>query len=218
MTNALRRENGRSAPRIARVRDPIAVIAETLAAARAAARRLAGSAALAPLTAWTPASYLRREAAPSRVVLCAPGDGAESAAAFLRDCAARLLWPPPPADLHHAIEGIRAEMRAPPGPRRRPAPARRRFSSARLLEGRVDRRRAAAALGAGRPLDWIVESPRHVRLTSEELDALAASGVRWSALDPVELVGVYGPASLGRTRRAWSAGFPKGVTVWRAET
>jgi hypothetical protein len=193
------------------VPEPIAIIAESLPAARAAARRLAARAlSIAPLTPCTPASYLRREAAPSRVVLCAPADGT---AEFLRDCAARLLWPPPPADLHRAIAGIRSGADAPLRPRRPPSrPRRRRLLAARLLEGRVDRRRAAAALGAGRPLDWIVESPRHVRLSGRELDALAQSGVRWSALEPVELVAVYGPAGLARSRR-WAKGFA-GVPFW----
>ena len=77
----------------------------------------------------------------------------------------------------------------------------------------MDRRRAEAALEAGRPFDWIVESPRHVRLTDSDLDALAGRGVRWSALEPVDLVGVVGPASLARSRRAWSAGLPR-VPFW----
>jgi hypothetical protein len=197
--------------------EPVAVIAESLRGARIAARRIAESSRLrAPLTACTPASYLRRgESAPSRVVLCASAGSAERAASFLRACAARLLWPAPPGDLHRAIDGIRAGAHAPHGPKRAPAAtARRHVTSARLLEGRVDGRRAALALATGPPLEWIVESPRHVRLTAAQLAALAVRGVRWSALEPVELVAVYGPASVERSRRAWGNGLPKNVPYW----
>jgi hypothetical protein len=195
------------------MREPVAVIAETLRGAREAARRLAADPSLAgPITPCTPASYLRRDSAPSRVVLCAPSD-ASDAAAFLQRCAARLLWPPPHAEMHRAIDGIRAEVAAPR--RIRSAhPRRPHGASARLLEGRVDRRRVDAALAAGRPFDWIVESPRHVRLAGPVLDALVARGVRWSALDPVQLVAVVGPASLAPFRREWGKGLPRGVPFW----
>jgi hypothetical protein len=207
----------RTAPLQSRpVREPVAVIAETLTAAREAARRLAADGRLpGPPTPCTPASYLRRDASPSRVVLCAPSGAASDAAAFLRRCAARLLWPPPHAELHSAIDGIRPEA-GPPRPLKRPPapPWRRHSTSARLLEGRVDRRRADAALDAGKPYDWIVESPRHVLLSDRELDALGERGVRWSALEPVELVGIVGPASLARSRREWGPGLPPGVPFW----
>ena len=196
--------------------EPVAVIAETLRAARSAARRLAEASRLrAPLTPWTPASYLREHAAPSRIVLCAPSRGAARSEAFLRAWAERLLWPAPPGDLHRAIDGIRAGAHAPGPLKRAPAPAgRRRLTSARLLEGRVDRRRATAALEAGRPFDWIVESPRHVRLTSGQLETLAARGVRWSALEPVELVAVFAPAPPARSRRRWARVLGRRVPFW----
>jgi hypothetical protein len=196
---------------------PIAVIAASARAAREAARRLAAESVLSgPLIPCTPASYLSRASAPSRIVLCPPGGS--SAAEFLSRWAERLLWPAPPADLHHAIDGIRPAIRTPRRIGSGAAARRRRHASARLLEGTVDASRAAGALEAGRPFDWIVESARSVRLSRPELARLAASGVRWSALAPVELVGVYGPASLARTRRAWGKGFPRGVPFWTRPT
>jgi hypothetical protein len=192
----------------------VAVIAESLRAARSAARRLAEASRLrGPLTACTPASYLRQDGAPSRIVLCAPARAAQ-AESFLRACAQRLLWPAPPGDLHRAIDGIRAGAHGRP-PKRVPSPsARRRLTSARLLEGRVDRRRASAALEAGRPFDWIVESPRHVRLTSRQLETLAERGVRWSALEPVELLAVFAPAAHARPRREWARVLGRRVPLW----
>ncbi|HEX4440373.1 MAG TPA: hypothetical protein VH854_09910 [Thermoanaerobaculia bacterium] len=196
--------------------EPVAVIAPRVRDARDAARRLeAQPLAGAPLVPCTPASYLRLESGPSRIVLCAPAGEPDRAAAFLRRWADRLLWPAPPSDLHRAIDGIRPAIRSPRrlrGPR--PAAPRRRHASARLLEGTVDAPRAAAALEAGEPLDWIVESARHVRLDARALSELASRGVRWSALEPVELVGVYGPASLARSRASWARGLPRGVPFW----
>jgi len=194
------------------MREPVAVIAESLRLAREAARRLAADADArlpGPPRPFTPESYLRTDAAPSRIVLCVSG-GASAAAAFVEGCAARLLWPPPHAEMHRAIDGIRAEVAAPR--RVRSAHARPpRGASARLLEGRVDRRRAEAALAAGPPFEWIVESPRHVRLAERVLGELAARGVTWSALDPVELVAVAGPATLAPFRREWGKHLPRGV-------
>jgi hypothetical protein len=134
----------------------------------------------------------------------------------LRACAARLLWPAPPGELHRAIDGIRAGAHGRP-PKRAPEPSgRRRLTSARLLEGRVDRRRASAALEAGRPFEWIVESPRHVRLTTVQLARLADRGVRWSALEPVELVAVFAAAPLARSRRDWARMLGRRVPLWSA--
>src|SRR5690349_11750261 len=194
----------------------VAVIAPRVRDAREAARRLSAQAlAGAPLLPCTPASYLRRDSAPSRIVLCAPAGEPAGAVEFLRRWAERFLWPAPHADLHRAIDGIRPVIRAPRRLRgARAAVSRRRQGSARLLEGTVDARRAAGALEAGEPFDWIVESARHVRLDARELAALAARGVRWSALEPVELVGVYVPASLARSRSRWARGLPRGVPVW----
>ena len=199
--------------------EPVAVIAESLRAARSAARRLARASGLrAPLTPCTPASYLRLEAAPSRIVLCASARGAARSESFLRACATRLLWPPPPGDVHQAIDGIRAELGPPRLLKRSAAPPRlRRYTAARLLEGRVDGRRASAALEAGRPLDWIVESPRHVRLTSGQLEELAARGVRWSALEPVELLGVFAPAPVAGPRRSWARVLGRRVPLWSGD-
>ena len=182
--------------------------------ARDAARRLSAASGIrAPLEPFTPASYLRSAAAPSRIVLCAPA-GAANAAAFLRRWTERLLWPAPPAELHDAIDGIRPAIASPRRVRAAPCRARGQRASARLLEGTVDPPRAAGALDAGPPLDWIVESARHVRLSRAELAALASRGVRWSVLDPVEILGVYGMPSLARSRGVWGKALPRRVPLW----
>jgi hypothetical protein len=92
------------------------------------------------------------------------------------------------------------------------------MSAALLLEGPVDRARARAALaaspgGAERPRDWIVESARHVRLSGPLLGALARAGVRWSALEPVEVAAVYAASAVARSlrRRTW---LPARTPVW----
>jgi len=198
--------------------DRIAVIAATDRAARDAARRLSAAPGMrSSLEPFTPASYLRAAGAPSRIVLCAPS-GAANAAAFLRRWAERLLWPAPPSELHDAIDGIRPAI---PSPRRVRAAAESRShgnrAAARLLEGAVDAARAAAALDAGPPLDWIVESARHVRLKRGELAALASRGVRWSVLDPVQLLGVYGVPALARSRAEWGKALPKRIPLWSGD-
>jgi len=197
--------------------DPVAVIAVSARDARHAARRLSAASGLrAPLEPFTPASYLRAAAAPSRIVLCAPS-GAAVAAAFLRRWAERLLWPAPPAELHDAIDGIRPVIASPRRVRARESRAHGHRASARLLEGTVDSPRAAAAFDAGPPLDWIVESARHVRLSRGELAALASRGVRWSVLDPVEILGVYGVPSLARSRGEWGKALPRRVPLWSGD-
>jgi hypothetical protein len=198
--------------------EPVAVIAASARTARDTARRLSAASGIrATFEPFTPASYLHAAAAPSRIVLCAPS-GAADAAAFLRRWTERLLWPAPPAELHDAIDGIRPAIASPRRVRAAPeSRARTERASARLLEGTVDAPRAAAALDAGPPLDWIVESARHVRMSRSELAVLASRGVRWSVLDPVEILGVYGEPSLARSRGEWGKALPRRVPLWSGD-
>ena len=92
------------------------------------------------------------------------------------------------------------------------------MTAALLLEGAVDHIRTRAALaavegaGAG-PRDWIVESVRHVAVPARRLAALERAGIRWCALEPVELLAVCAGAALARSVRnqPW---LPAGTPVW----
>ena len=196
--------------RIARdraARGRVAVLAATAADAASAGREIAARLPSADVEATTLEGYLATPDAPERIVLCVtdrPG-----ARAFLRRAVARLLWPPPHADVFEAVAGLREPHRR-PRRLRTAAPARPSggLPSALLLEGPVDAARARAALRSA-PRDWIVESARHVRLGGRALAALAREGVAWSALEPVELLAVYAPES-----PRGDLGLPPGTPVW----
>jgi hypothetical protein len=191
----------------------IAVVAATAAEARDAAAALPLRTPGSRLVPAALAAYLGDPAAPARIVLCATRGPAGRGLAFLTRASARLLWPAPPADIDAAIGGLRDADHAP----RRGGTARGgRLRAALLLEGPVDAFRTRAAFAAvenAGPRDWIVESARHVRLSGPRLAALARAGVRWSALEPVELVAVYAGAAVARSLRgrAW---LPRRTPVW----
>jgi hypothetical protein len=202
------------APR-AQPEGPVAVVAATAAEARVAAS--------APeLRAGTPgydvfpaalSAYLADPQAPPRVILCATRGPSARGLAFLARASERLLWPAPPADIDAAIGGLRERDfgRSPGRPARH-----ERLRTALLLEGRVDPNRARAALAAverAGPRDWIVESARHVRVTGAGLAALARAGIRWSALEPVELVAVYVSEDVARALRLRKGTSPR-TPVW----
>jgi hypothetical protein len=200
----------------------VAVVAATAAEARAAAAALRMRVTGCAVFPAAFAAYLAEARAPARVILCATRGPAARAASFLERAVARLLWPAPPADIDAAIGGLREPVHSPGLARRARArsaarDARRtpgRLPAALLLEGAVDHARARGALAAaaeGGPRDWIVESPRHVRLRDRTFARLAGAGVRWSALEPIELVAVY--AGRGVVRRG-SSGLPRGTPVW----
>lgn len=188
------------------------------AAEAAIAARLPGAA----LSVRSISGYLATPRVESRIVICPSGSSAARDLAFLRRAASRLLWPAPSADFRNAIAGLRT-----PSPSSRPRIARFRPAragagdtvAALLLEGRVDRTRMRAVLASGSPRDWIVESPGHVELTDRWSRALARAGVRWSALEPVELVAVYAAPALSRLSARWRRLLPPRTPVWvRAET
>jgi hypothetical protein len=197
----------------------VAVIAATEAEARAAAAALL---ARAPGSAFAPATlaaYLATPRAPGRVILCATRGPEARGIDFLERAAARLLWPAPPEDIDAAIGGLRASVSRPRRRPSRPGRGRRpeRAKTALLLEGSVDFARARAALAAvaeAGPRDWIVESARHVEVSARRLASLARVGIRWSALEPIELVAVYAAAAVARSlrRRAW---LPGDTPVWQ---
>lgn len=159
--------------------------------------------------------YLASDGDGRRIVLCPAGRSIQSDLAFLRRVAGRLLWPSPSADLRDAIGGLRAV--ASPATSRSARPPRRSASgvvAALLLEGRVDAARARAVLESSPLRDWIVETPRHVRLPERLGAALARAGVRWSALEPVEVVALFARPELLRARARWRTLLGRGTPVW----
>jgi hypothetical protein len=191
----------------------VAVVAASDREAKAAASALRERIPDSPIAPASLAAYLASPGAPSRVILCATRASAADGLAFLGRAAVRLLWPAPPADIDAAIGGLRDPASERSGLRaRRPG----RPRAALLLEGPVDQARARAALAAvaeAGPRDWVVESARHVRLREHGLAALARAGIRWSALEPAELLAVYAARPVARAlrRRPW---LPRGTPVW----
>lgn len=111
--------------------------------------------------------------------------------------------------MYAAIEGVITGL---PRRRQRPSPpAPGDFATALLLEGEVGPDRARAAL-ASPVRRWIVEHAGRVRLSRKELERLRDSGVEWSALEPVRLLGV---ALAGRTDGSPSGSPFRKAAVWR---
>ena len=195
----------------------IACVAPGLRSALRAARGVGASLPKARVEAFSLASYLAAERAPDRIVLCPAGLSTDADLRFLGLAAGRLLWPGPPRGLRAAIGGILPHGR---GPRRTEAPPRRNTGTgpraALLLEGRVGEPRALSALAASGPRDWIVVSARHVRIPARLHRALALDGIRWSALEPIELVALYATPALARARRKWKSLLPARTRVWIA--
>jgi hypothetical protein len=111
---------------------------------------------------------------------------------FFDEARERLLWRPPAPEVYDAIAGLRTDL----APRRRRV--RRPVSASEaepylLLEGEVTAVRAERAL-ASPVRNWVVEHVGRVRIGERTLVRLAARGVRWSVLWPVELRAVVGPA------------------------
>jgi hypothetical protein len=199
--------------------EPVACLAPDLRLARASSKQIA---ARLPRAALWPASisgYLARPRAPRRIVLCAAGRSPEDDLEFLRRAARCLLWPAPPEDFQDAIGGLRTE-----GARPRRAASSEALSgitglpTALLLEGQVGPGRARAALKSSTARHWIVESPRHVRIPERLRRALGRAGVRWTALEPIEVVALYLSPRLAKRRDAWKRFVPGKTPVWVRES
>jgi hypothetical protein len=198
--------------------ESIACLALRVEEARRASVEIA---ARSPGTVLLPCSlrgYLADTRAPNRIVLCASGPP-DRGVEFLGAAVKRLLWPGVPSGLREAIGGLRVQ----PGRAReeelssRRAVRRREPSSALLMEGLIDERRARAALLSPAPRDWVVESPRHVRIPARWIEALERAGIRWSALEPIEVVALHASPALARERGRWSRWFSRGTPVWIRE-
>jgi hypothetical protein len=169
--------------------------------ARAAARALGGRWKGERIQPTTPAALL---AGPerTRVLLCPEGRANEEDSAFLGEARRRILWPAPDADLAAAVAGLRGEHPAPLLPPTSETGGGRGRKSALLMEGRVTSPRAAKA-ARSQARDWIAESPFHVRLSRRRLRDLAALGVRWFALRPLNVEAVLVSSSNASVIQGW---------------
>jgi hypothetical protein len=158
--------------------------------------------------------YLEAPRPPRRIVICPSGRSVRNDVAFLRRVKRRLLWPPAPGDFRNAIGGLRTRLApvsaAPPSR----FPGERGLTAALLLEGVVGPERARAALAAAPPRNWIVASPRPVRLTPSLGRALERAGIRLWALDPVEVLALYASPALDRAVGQWRRLLPPRTPVW----
>jgi hypothetical protein len=196
--------------------EAIGVIARTERLARSAAPHVRARLARASIRPCSLRGFLADPASPRRIVLCAGGPSPAGGIEFLRHARERLLWPAPAAEFEEAVGGIRAEPAS-----SRPAAALRRIpardgkiAAALLLEGSVGPARARAALASAGPRDWIVEGAKRVRVPDRLFDQLSRAGIRWSALEPVELIAVCVSTELVRTRPRWRRLLPPGTPVW----
>lgn len=194
-------------------RPSVAVVGPSSRVARAAALRLAPRLAAFRVSAYSLGGYLADRKAPARIVIAPAGRGVGGDVAFLEALRRRALWSPPGAELAGAIAGLRGEHDAVPAG---PSPARsgRGRTTALLLEGDVTRSRAAGAVESGAPRNWIVERVQNVRIPAASLARLRALGIRWSVLEPVEVIALAASPDLARSRARWAARLPAGVPVW----
>lgn len=192
------------------MRPTLACVAPALRQAREPALAVAARLSRERVGGFSLASFLADREAPARVILCPAGTSLPADLAFLGRAARRLSWPPPPLRLRQAVGALRNEDVPDDGS----AGGAAEPGAALLLEGEVAIARARAALAAGGPRTWIVESPGRVRLPERELARLARQGVRWAALAPVSIVAVYASEALARARGSWSALFRPRPEVW----
>jgi hypothetical protein len=196
---------------------PIVCIAPSGRLSRADQAAIAARVPGAALSVRSISGYCAAPGADSRILICPAGSSVARDLAFLRRAAERLLWPSPSSDFRDAIAGLRAGSARPRLARHRTAAATRGAGetvSALLLEGRVGPARMRALLASRGPREWIVETPGHVELPARWAPRLARAGVRWSALEPVELVALYAAPALARASSRWRTLLPPRTPVW----
>jgi len=196
-------------------RPPLALLGPTTGAARRLAPRLEARLPAFSLVTLSLARFLSDRRAPSRVVLCPEGASLPEDLAFLESARRRALWPPPGVDLWGAIAGLRGSHEAAPKSAPIPGPGRSRRTSALLLEGDVTPESARRAAASGAPRHWIVERVQRVRISEAGLEELRLRGIRWSVLEPVEVIGVAASPALARARAKWARLLPDGIAIWR---
>ncbi|HZI66926.1 MAG TPA: hypothetical protein VFF17_10215 [Thermoanaerobaculia bacterium] len=166
----------------------------------------------AELSAFSLDRFLSDRRAPERIVLCPAGGTVEDDVRFLEDARRRALWTRPGGELTGAIAGLRGSHDERGGAA--PARAGRGLTTALLLEGDVTSERARSAATSGAPRHWIVERVQSVRLTAPVIEELRRLGIRWSVLEPVELIAVAASPALARNRSRWAALLAAKVPVW----
>jgi hypothetical protein len=194
--------------------DRIALVGPDVMIARALRTAVAARLPGARLEPFSLARLARDPNAPLRTVLCPSGTSLAADLEFLRSARRKVLWPTPGADLWGAIAGLRGAHDTAPRGARPPAPGRSGRRTALLLEGNVTFDRAQNAASSGAPRDWIVERVQRVRIGESGLQELRRLGIRWSVLEPVEVVALSASASLARARHLWAKLLPSNVRVW----
>jgi hypothetical protein len=94
-----------------------------------------------------------------------------------------------------------------------PAPTRSGRRTALLLEGDVTPERARAAAAGPAPRHWIAERVQRVRIGEPLLEELRRLGIRWSVLEPVEVVAVAASPELARAHSRWSRWVPRAAPI-----
>lgn len=192
---------------------PVAVVGPTSPVARAIALPLAPLLAPFRVSHFSLARFLADRKAPPRIVICPEGRLLREDLLFLEEVRRRALWPGPGTELAGAIAGLRGEHDPPAGDST-PRPSGRGRTSALLLEGDVTSARAARAVDSGAPRHWVVERVQSVRIPAARLDELRRLGIRWSALEPVEVIALAASPDLARVAARSPSRLPARVPVW----
>jgi len=159
------------------------------------------------------ARFLADREAPFRIVICPAGESLPEDVRFLDAVRRRVLWSRPGTELAGAIAGLRGEHDTPPADEAPPRSGRGR-TSALLLEGDVTPARAARAVDSGAPRHWVVERVQSVRIPDAPLRELRRLGIRWSVLEPVEVLALAASPALARAAARFPSRLPAGVPVW----
>jgi hypothetical protein len=195
-------------------RPSLALLGPTPEVARSFVPRLERQLSAFSLVPLSLARFLSDRRAPSRVVLCPGGASLPADLAFLESTRRRVLWPPPGVDLWGAIAGLRGSHEAPPRDAPTPGVGRSRRTSALLLEGDVTLASARRAAASGAPRHWIVERVQRVRISEGGLERLRLRGIRWSVLEPVEVIGIAASSALASDSGRWRSFLPAEVPMW----
>ena len=195
--------------------EPLVLVGPTAPAPKAVRLAVASRFPGVRLVSISLALYASNPRAPLRIVLCPAGRSVGEDLDFLREARRTILWPAPAAEIWSAIAGLRGSHDAPPASVTASATSRTRGRrSVLLLEGDVTLDRARRAALSGAPRDWIVERIQRVRIAAKGLDELRRVGIRWAALEPVEIVALAASTALLAARHRWVRLLPPNVTVW----
>ena len=194
-------------------RPSVALVGPSSPVARALGLRFAPLLTRFRVTPYSLTGFLSDREAPLRIVICPAGRSLPEDVRFLDAVRRRVLWSRPGTELAGAIAGLRGEHDAPTADRAPPRSGRGR-TSALLLEGDVTPARAARAVDSGAPRHWVVERVQSVRMPAAALEELKRLGIRWSALEPVQVIALAASPALARATVRVRSRLPAGVPVW----